>query len=385
MTGVDQAPVPHRDTPPEVDRAQVLAHRVVAQGLDRSTEDLAALPLLDLGVQDSVAGSAAAAVAARVPDPATRLDDGRRWTTAWTLRGAPHVHRRGDLPSLATALWPVDAADAVARLAGNGAQIRKAGADALDVLRATAEALAEVVDHRMTKGEASTAVTPRIPRDGVTWCRGCDAHHVGEQLMRLAALPAGLRLVPGATPATLEPIPGWGGPPDGEDGLARLVTAVLRTHGPARRPDVSGYLDAAPRAIVAAWPDDDLAEVRVDGRSAWVAADALDALLAAPPPRLTRLLPRSDPWLAARDRELTVPDPARRKEVWRILGSPGALLVDGEVVGTWRAGGSGPRLEITVAPFADLSRRTRRELDEETDRLRVARGASDVRLEVAAA
>ncbi len=313
------------DTPAEIDRHQVLAYRVAAQGLDRTTDDPAALDLMDLGLQDSNAGSAVAAVVARVSDPATTFDDRRRWATTWSLRGAPHVHRQGDLRGLAAALWPVDRDDAIARLAGNGAQMKKAGADALAILRATAEALAAVVDHRMTKGEASEAVTPRVPEDGVTWCRSCDTHHVGEQLLRLAALPAGLRLVPGATPATLEPIPRWPGPPTATDGLGRLITAVLRTHGPARRPDVAAYLDAVPGAVKAAWPDADLAEVHVDGRLAWVAADALDPLLSAPAPRLTRLLPRSDPWLTARDRELTVPDADRRRAVWKILGSPGAV------------------------------------------------------------
>lgn len=367
---------------PEVTRAQVLAHRVVVQGLDRATDDPGDLRPTDLGWQDSPPGSAVLAASARTRDPDADLDDGRRWASAWTLRGAPHVHRRGDLPALATALWPHDTDDAIARLAGNGAQMKKAGADALAILRATAEALADVVDHRMTKGEASTAVTPLIPDEGITWCRSCDCHHVGEQLMRLAALPAGLRLVPGAKPATLEPVPGWAGPPEATEGLDRLVLAHLRSHGPARRRDVAAYFDVAVSTIDAAWPDD-ASEVSIDGRSAWVATDVLDALVAAPPPHLTRLLPRSDPWLSARDRELVVPDGSRRKEVWKILGSPGAVLADGEVVGTWRTRARGRTLTISVEPFDALPRRVREELDEEARRVAVVRGAEDVAVEVA--
>lgn len=366
---------------PEVSRGQVLAYRVAAQGLDRTVDDPADLGPMDLGFQDSPAGSAVAAAAARVPDATTTLDDGRRWASTWTLRGAPHIHRRGDLPDLAAALWPLHTDDAIGRLAGNGAQMKEAGADALAILRATAEALAEVADHRMTKGEASEAVTPLIPEDGVTWCRPCDSHHLGDQLMRLAALPAGLRLVPGAKPATLEPIPGWDGPPDRTEGLDRLVLAHLRSHGPARRRDVAAYFDVAGSTIDEAWPDE-AAEVSVDGRSAWIAADALDGLLDAHPLRLTRLLPRSDPWLSARDRELVVLDKARRKEVWKILGSPGAVLVDGEVVGTWRARNRGKALTVAVEPFEALPRRVRRELDDEAQRLAVVRGAETVSIEV---
>lgn len=224
------------------------------------------------------------------------------------------------------------------------------------------------------------ASLPRLAtaEEGVTWCRGCDTHHVGEQLMRLAALPAGLRLVPGAKPATLEPIPGWAGPPEATDGLGTLITAYLRSHGPARRGDVAAYFDARPAVIEAAWPRSDVVEVSVEGRSCWVAADALDALRRPPAPRLTRLLARSDPWLTARDRELTVPDKDHRKEVWKILGSPGALLVDGEVVGTWRARAKGRGLAVSVAPFGDLVPRTVRELTAEAERVAITRGANDV-------
>lgn len=372
------------DSSPEITREQALAHRVVAQGLDRTTDDPSDLAPVDLGLQDSPTGSAVLAAAARTRDPGASLVDGRRWASAWTVRGAPHVHRRGDLPALAAALWPVDSDDAIARLAGNGAQVKEAGADALAVLRATAEALADVVDRRMTKGEASEAVTPLVPDDGVTWCRGCDCHHVGEQLMRLAALPAGLRLVPGAKPATLEPVPGWDGPPKEMEGLDRLVLAHLRSHGPTRRRDVAAYFDVAVATIDGAWPAE-AAEVSVDGTSAWVAADDLDAVVDPPPARLTRLLPRSDPWLSARDRELVVPDRLRRKAVWKILGSPGAVLVDGEVVGTWRARNRGKALIIAVEPFEALPRRVRSELDEEAGRVAVTRGADDVTLEVASA
>lgn len=370
------------DATPEVERSQVLAYRVMAQGLDRATNDPGDLSPMDLGLQESQVGTAAAAAAARLPDPATSFDDGRRWASAWTLRGAPHIHRKGDLADLAAALWPADADDAVTRLAGNGDQMKKAGADALAILRATSEALASVVDHRMTKGEASEAVTPLIPDDGVTWCRSCDAHHLGDQLMRVAALPGGLRLVPDAKKATLEPIPGWDGPPAETTGLGPLITAYLRSHGPARRGEVAAYLDVQVKTIEPWWPDDDLAEVQVEGRSAWIAADSLDAFLDPPAPRLTRLLPRSDPWLTARDRELIVPDKARRKEVWKILGSPGAVLVDGEVMGTWRARAKPGRTEVTVSPFEKLPRRAVRDLDDEAERLAVVRGTDDVTLEI---
>ena len=56
------------------------------------------------------------------------------------------------------------------------------------------------------------------------------------------------------------------------------------------------------------------------------------------PPAPARLLPSGDTYylLWGSDRELLVPDPGRRGDLWTSRVWPGALLVGGEVVGTWR-------------------------------------------------
>ncbi|HEY7024803.1 MAG TPA: crosslink repair DNA glycosylase YcaQ family protein [Candidatus Limnocylindrales bacterium] len=55
-------------------------------------------------------------------------------------------------------------------------------------------------------------------------------------------------------------------------------------------------------------------------------------------PRATRLLPSGDTYtlLWGRDRELLVPNAARRLDLWTTRVWPGALLVGGEIVGVWR-------------------------------------------------
>jgi hypothetical protein len=56
---------------------------------------------------------------------------------------------------------------------------------------------------------------------------------------------------------------------------------------------------------------------------------------------LARLLPSGDTYflLQGADRELLVTDPARRGELWTPRVWPGAVLVEGEVAGTWRRAG----------------------------------------------
>jgi hypothetical protein len=96
---------------------------------------------------------------------------------------------------------------------------------------------------------------------------------------------------------------------------------------------------------------------------------------------VVRLLPPSDPYLQARDRDLLVPDKTRQKAVWRILANPGAIVVDGEVVGLWRAKRAGrSRLDITLQPFAELAGDRRTALEEEAAVVAAVRGAGDVRV-----
>jgi hypothetical protein len=62
---------------------------------------------------------------------------------------------------------------------------------------------------------------------------------------------------------------------------------------------------------------------------------------AAPGPAASaRLLPSGDAYflLQGRDRELLIPDASFRRALWTTRVWPGAVLVDGEIVGTWRRG-----------------------------------------------
>jgi hypothetical protein len=56
------------------------------------------------------------------------------------------------------------------------------------------------------------------------------------------------------------------------------------------------------------------------------------------PPAAARLLPSGDAYwlLQGRDRELLLPDAAQRASLWTPRVWPGAVLVSGEIVGTWR-------------------------------------------------
>lgn len=383
---------------PTVTREQALAHRFRVQGLDRAAKaaDARELDIWALGLQDSPAGSAALALAARlrgglasVPD----LTDARRFVTAWGTRGAPLVMRTADVRAFAEGLWPIDAVDAVSRLSGNGQQLRKGGEDPIEAIRVTAAAMHDVVAEAkrpMTKGEMSTEVSTRLPEGYITWCRGCQAHHLGDQLMRVAGLPAGLRLVPDASPATLTPIARWKALPANPGGADRIVRSYLHLYGPATPGEVGAFLLTTAKVVKTVWPED-LAEVSLDGKAAWLPAEDLDALVTGAPfdpadPDGVRVLPRSDPWLLARDRERTVSGAAHRKALWPVIGWPGAVLAGGEVIGSWRAkagkagksGKSGKAVVVTVEAFETFPPAIRRAVEGGAADVAAQRGDTDL-------
>ncbi|SFQ17520.1 Winged helix DNA-binding domain-containing protein [Amycolatopsis arida] len=359
----------------EVDRQQVMAYRVATQGLLRTASDPAALRVFDLGVQDSTRDTALLALVARSRASASLVGDSR-FTLAWTHRGAPHFHRSAELPGLAAALLPLDDADARARMAWRRRDVEQAGMPVTEAIRVTAGAIREVATAPMTKGAVSGAISPRLPEGLVRWCRPCGVTHVHEQLMRLSALPAGVGLVAGASPATLMPLDGVPGVPASPDlaGATRIVRHYLALHGPATAADTAGFVGTTGKVVERSlWPDD-LVEVRVDGRRAFLPAEDADRLTSPPEPAAVRLLPPWDPLLQARDRAVLVPDRAHHKEVWKILGNPGALLAGGEIAGTWRAKVSGHRLALTVSPLWPLSPAVRAAVSEEAERVAAARG-----------
>ncbi len=398
--------------PIEFDRQQVLAHRVHIHEFDRRVARPADLAVLDLGIQDTPVGAARQALAARLPG--SSASDGARSDDAlfggtdplalvWSHRGAPHLHRADDLVGLARALWPWSDADARARMGRAATRLVGAGIAPLEGLRLTAEAWHSVVTGSgpggLTKGEISAAVTERLPDEVPEWCRGCQSTHVNDLLFRLGALPAGARIAPGRTPLTFEPVARWAGVPDSPAGTDRMVSSYLRLLGPATAVEAAGFLGTTAKAIgvgagggpgggLGDWPEG-LVQVRVDGQDRWMAETDVEEVAAAPAPEMVRLVPASDPYLQTRDRDWLVPDPAHRQALWKILSSPGAVLVDGEVTGIWRAKQtkatkSDPEgaLVITVEAFGRLSRTTRGALDQEALGLARVRGLETAEVRV---
>ena len=358
----------------------VLAYRVTVQQLDRESGTAADTAVLDLGVQDTGPDGGAWALAVRgVPADPGGL------TTVWTLRGAPHLHRRADLPGVAAATAPFSEADAAKRIHDAARPLRAAGIPVLTALDTIAGRMREIVGAPMVKGELSRALSDALREDGEPgpynrFCVPCDAVHLWEQPFRLAALRAGLELQPGTSPPVLQPVPGLV-PAATVPGRLDVVRAYLHLLGPATPQHVAGYLDAPVKDVEEHWPGDAV-EVEVDGQRRWLLADDADRLGAAAPAAV-RLLGPFDLFLQARDRETLVPDTGRRKAMWPVLGRPGAVLAGGRIAGVWRPRKAGRALTVAVEPWTAFSPAVREAVGEQAERLAAFRGIGLKAVEVA--
>jgi hypothetical protein len=82
-----------------------------------------------------------------------------------------------------------------------------------------------------------------------------------------------------------------------------------------------------------------------------------------------------DVYLQQRDRSTIVPDRTAHKQIWRIIGNPGVVLQDGEIVATWRPSKKGKRLGLSVERLGQAAPLDRAEIEAEAAQVAACRGA----------
>jgi hypothetical protein len=150
---------------------------------------------------------------------------------------------------------------------------------------------------------------------------------------------------------------------DVEDARRELARRHLRWFGPTAAARLARWTGVEARDAALTWAsiEGELEAVDIDGLDGgaggrfMLRAD-LDALLAAEPIAAVRLLPYDDAYTKL-DRELLVPDQALRARVLPLVGqstlgyTPGAILVDGEIVGAWQR----QQRKVTIHPWSKLA------------------------------
>jgi hypothetical protein len=186
-----------------------------------------------------------------------------------------------------------------------------------------------------------------------------EALGVNSNLFRYAA-PTGTVLIrwEGARQPTI-----WSVPRpqvDPLDARRELARRYLRVFGPTTPASFATWAGIGPAEADAAFDalKRSLTAVRTPIGEAWILARDEPAFRApAGPAAAARLLPSGDAYylLQGADRELLVPDAERRGELWTSRVWPGAVLVAGEIVGTWRRA----QEKLTIHPWRRLTRARR--------------------------
>ena len=327
-------PTDHVDVtraPLDVTREQILAYRrsVNALGKRLPAGPASLRRAAWAGLQDSVPRAAVLSIHARVHGVGPDTWEDRSLVQLWGPRFSTYVVPQRDLAVFSLGRLPDDPR-------------RRRIADDL------AGRLHAFLDGRtMTYAEAGRAIS------------------VHPNQLRYAG-PTGTVLIrwDGARQPTVWTVP----PPDVDPREARLELArrYLHVFGPATPAgfaEWAGIGTAAGRAAFDALVGS-LVAVRTPVSDAWIlGSDEPTFRGPAGPAAAARLLPSGDAYflLHGNDREILVADGERRGQLWTPRVWPGAVLVDGEIAGTWRR----TQADVTIASWRRLSSTEREAVEAE--------------------
>jgi hypothetical protein len=355
---------------------QALAFRLQNHHL---AQRLPAEALLDAaaacGIQNSPPGSAAISLHARIagftPSGLQQaLAVEKSLLQVWCMRSAPHLIPTRDLAIFTTGLLAQDEDALRFFMRGSLAHLERFGLSASQIVSWTAATLPGVLHGRSpTKDELGRELARRVlaylPEEMLDlWTApdGMRQNTYGESLVRFAlnavALQGAFCLPPlagraasfiltdewlGSLPAVLSV----------EQARRGLVRRYLHCYGPSTPAHFAAWAGIAPQQATASWElaRPELVQVSFDGRRAWLLQADLEQIETAQPAQGIRLLPPHDPLLSLRDRATLIADRSLHASIWRLAGSPGVILADGRVVGTWRSHKVGKRLKIAVERF----------------------------------
>ena len=392
---------------------EIIAFRLRAHHLD---ERLSRNSLTEAagacGIQNSPPGSALTSLHARVEDmSATALDSAveeeKSLLQSWCMRGAPHFFPAADLPVFTTGVEPTSEKAMRHFVLGVEQSVDSLGISLSQILDQVEQEIAGVLrGRRMTITElgeelAEVLATSLTTKQRSTW-ESQGPYAKGQSLgagvihfcIRLLTLRQILCFAPregNTAPFVL--LDEWvdprsmpsTAPTESERDRARseLLRRYLHCYGPSTRADFAAWIGIRSTEATPWW-DLIAGEItEIDrGRRTWMLAEDVDELHRAQLPHGVRLLPPHDPYTQMRDRE-TIASKEFHREIWKTVGDPGALLVDGRIAGTWRARKRNRRLSMTIATFGTVPKSVKSALTAEAEAIGALREADAVDIEFA--
>lgn len=388
------------------DRDRALAFRIDCHHLARRLPPGSLLEAAGTcGIQDSPPGSAVLALHARVeglrPEGIVRaLSADKTLLQAMSLRGAPLVFPTADATVFTSGLLPEDEISLRFFIHGATEGLDRVGMSATELVRLTSGALPAVLGAReMTKDELGVGIADSIsdgldPGQRELWRSPslyASGQYLGESLVRFALYVVSLQGLFCYAPRQenrasfiltdrwLEtPLPG----PKPAQARAELARRYLHCYGPSTPGDFSEWAGIAPAQARRAWTliQDETTAVDFAGQQAWLLKRDASRLTSPEHANGVRFLPPHEPLLQMRDRATLVPDKSLHKKLWRTIGNPGIVLVDGEAVAAWRSQKKGKTMNVTVEAFADVPQKSRKKIEAEAKTLAPFKGCTSAKV-----
>ncbi len=153
---------------------------------------------------------------------------------------------------------------------------------------------------------------------------------------------------------------------DPGEALLELARRYLHVFGPTTSEAFTQWAGISAKQGLAAFDGlaDEITPVSTPIGERWILTSDEAAARSSPtPPAPARLLPSGDAYwlLQGADRELMVPDAKQRNELWTSRVWPGALLVGGEIAGTWRRANA----KVSISAWRRLTSTERAAVEEE--------------------
>ena len=141
-----------------------------------------------------------------------------------------------------------------------------------------------------------------------------------------------------------------------QEAQKELVRKYLHCYGPAVPAMFADWLGCSKEQARRLWAavSEEMEEVRVCGKTAWILAADHDSLFSEPDfSRPVLLLNGYDPYLDQRDRTVLQPDKVLQRKIWRTVSNPGAVIFQGRAVGIWTTRKKGNKMDAAVTLWPD--------------------------------
>jgi hypothetical protein len=383
----------------------VIAFRLNAHNLSERVRENALLDAAgQCGVQNSPPGSALLALHARVERITQKLMEqavakDKTLLQTWCVRGAPFYFPTGDASVFTTGVLPTQEEARRHFIPGVEQALEVLDMSLAEAVELTGADIRAVLSGRRLAinelgAELAERIAGRLPaRQRRVW-EGTGPYAAGQPLgegvvhfciriLTLRGIVCFATRTGNKAPFVL--LDEWLGHPlpdaDRDVARAELLRRYLRCYGPTTRKDFAAWLGVLAGDVDPWWHlvEDEMTPVEFGG-GAWILTEDLGALRSSLMPNGVRLLPPRDPYTQMSDRE-TIVDSIYHREVWKSVGEPGALMINGKITGIWRPRKRGQVLAVLVKTFSSLREKERKSIEDEAEQVAVLRGAVSVCVE----